>query len=90
MLVYAFQQEEDFVKFMKDPLNSDPEPSQPPAPAPEEQWKDVEGYENIALLTVNTFEAFIKRHSTVLVMFYAPCKYQCRVSRPHRICFYIL
>ena len=59
---------------MKDPLNTDPEPSKPPSPTPEEDWKDIAGYQNIAQLGETNFDTFVKEHNSVLVMFYAPCK----------------
>jgi len=59
---------------MKDPLNTEPEPSKPPAPSPEEHWNDVAGYQNINFLGDTTFDSFVKEHNSVLVMFYAPCK----------------
>ncbi|WAR04249.1 PDIA5-like protein [Mya arenaria] len=69
------REEADFIKFMRDPLNTDPEPSKPPAPSQEEHWNDVAGYENIHFLGEATFDTFIQEHSSVLVMFYAPLKY---------------
>lgn len=60
---------------MKDPLNTEPDPSTPPAPSQEEHWSDVTGYQNIAFLKADNFDSFLTEHDSVLVMFYAPCKY---------------
>ena len=68
-------QEPDFVKFMKDPLNTET-PQQPPAPAPEEQWMDIDGHEYLHYLGAHNFDTFLENHESVLVMFYAPCKYK--------------
>lgn len=63
------------MKFMKDPLNTEPEPSKPPSPSPEEHWSDVTGNQNIVFPSADNFDSFLKGHNSVLVMFYAPCKY---------------
>jgi len=61
---------------MKDPLNTDPEASKPPAPSQQENWSEVVGNENINFLGEANFDSFIKEHNSALVMFYAPCKYK--------------
>ncbi|KAH3868542.1 protein disulfide-isomerase A5-like [Dreissena polymorpha] len=76
------REEADFLKFMKDPLNTEPEPSTPPAPSPEEHWSDVAGYQNVHFLREATFESFIKEHNSVLVMFYAPWCGHCKAMKP--------
>lgn len=45
----------------------------PPPPPPEPEWKDVPSRVNH--LTEDTFDDFMKTHDSVLVMFYAPCKF---------------
>lgn len=56
----------DFIQFMEDPREG------PPLPPPELEWKDIPSH--VHHLTDDTFDAFVKRHDSVLVMFYAPCK----------------
>jgi hypothetical protein len=57
----------DFIKFMEDPREG------PPPPPPEPQWSDEPS--NVHHLTDDNFDEFVKDHDSVLVMFYAPCKY---------------
>ncbi len=67
-------QEADFVAFMKDPQN--PMASLPPPPPPPDQlWADVAGAEHLVHLTQANFDSFVAEHASVLVMFYAPCKF---------------
>ena len=66
-------QEADFIAFMKDPSN--PNPGKPPTPSPEAHWSDAEGHENVKHLTAENFESALAEHKSVLVMFYAPCKF---------------
>lgn len=57
---------------MTDPEN----PAKPPPPPPaENMWAGAEGAENVEQLTTATFDEFIQNNPSVLVMFYAPCKY---------------
>ena len=64
------------MKFMKDPLNTEShQQPPPPAPSPEEQWQDIEGHEDLHYLGAHNIDAFLQTHDSVLVMFYAPCKY---------------
>ena len=56
----------DFIQFMEDPHEG------PPPPPPEPEWKDLPSRVNH--LTDNNFDEFLKKHDSVLVMFYAPCK----------------
>ena len=60
---------------MKDPLSTETPQQQPPAPAPEEQWLDIDGHEYLHYLGAQNFDTFLQNHDSVLVMFYAPCKY---------------
>ncbi|KAL3836941.1 hypothetical protein ACJMK2_022344, partial [Sinanodonta woodiana] len=77
------REEQDFVNFMKDPLNPVVTPAPTPAsPPPQEQWADIEGQENLHHLTSDTFDAFIKGHNSVLVMFYAPWCGHCKHMKP--------
>lgn len=48
-----------------------PAPSTPPAK--EEEWSDIPS--DIVHLKDDTFDDFIANNPSVLVMFYAPCKY---------------
>lgn len=48
-----------------------PEPSTPPPK--EEEWSDVPS--EVVHLKDDTFDDFIANNPSVLVMFYAPCKY---------------
>ena len=59
---------EDFIQFMKDPSEG------PPSPPAEPEWKDIPSAVNH--LTENTFDMFVREHESVLVMFYAPCKFE--------------
>lgn len=65
------REESDFVAFMSDPEN--PKKSAPP-PA-EDMWAGAEGADNVVKLTAVDFDKFIQTNPSVLVMFYAPCKY---------------
>lgn len=56
------------VNFMKDPK----EP--PPPPEPEPHWSEQAS--EVVHLTEETFKPFLKKKKHVLVMFYAPCKYE--------------
>ena len=47
----------------------------PPPPPPEAQWSDIDGAEHIQHLTEASFDEFVQKHDSVLVMFYAPCKF---------------
>lgn len=48
-----------------------PAPSTPPAK--EEEWSDIPS--DVVHLKDDTFDDFIANNPSVLVMFYAPCKY---------------
>uniref|UniRef100_G1LDS5 Thioredoxin domain-containing protein n=1 Tax=Ailuropoda melanoleuca TaxID=9646 RepID=G1LDS5_AILME len=65
---------EDIVEWLKNP--------QPPQPqAPETPWADEGG--SVYHLTDEDFDQFVKEHSSVLVMFHAPCeKYSLRKRNP--------
>lgn len=55
---------------------TDPENPKKSAPPPaEDMWADAEGEENVIKLTAVDFDKFIQNNPSVLVMFYAPCKY---------------
>ena len=58
---------ESLVEWMKNP-----EP--PKEKEPEKSWADEEDVE-VTFLTDDNFDAFIAEHNSVLVKFYAPCKY---------------
>lgn len=59
--------------FMTDP-ESPPKPAAPPAQ--EDMWADTPGAEEVNMLTDADFDTFIETNPSVLVMFYAPCKYK--------------
>ena len=69
-----YLQEPDFVKFMKDPLSTET-PQQPPPTSIEDHWVDIDGHEYLHYLGAHNFDTFLENHDSVLVMFYAPCKY---------------
>ncbi len=48
-------------------------PQPPKEPEVEAEWADAEN--DVVHLTETTFEEYIASHNSVLVMFYAPCKY---------------
>lgn len=57
----------DFMQFMENPREG------PPPPPPEPQWADVPSH--VHHLTDDNFDEFMEEHDSVLVMFYAPCKF---------------
>lgn len=62
------------MSFLEDPEN--PKHGEPPAPpSPSEEWAGLDGAQYLNHLTENSFDAFVKKKDSVLVMFYAPCKY---------------
>ena len=69
---YAFdfdkRSKDSLVEFMKNPV-------EPSAPVAEDMWAGVPGVEHVHQLTTKTFNQFITTNPSVLVMFYAPCKY---------------
>lgn len=64
----------DFIQFMEDPREG------PPLPPPEPEWKDIPSH--VHHLTDDTFDAFVKRHDSVVVMFYAPWCGHCKAMKP--------
>ena len=70
---YAFEfnqrTEDALVSFMKSP-------AEPTPPKVENMWSGVDGVENVVQLTTDTFDKFVSDNPSVLVMFYAPCKYR--------------
>lgn len=78
-MLFTPSQESDFVKFLGDP-DSPENGLPPPPPSPEEEWAGLEGAENLHHLTDSSFDAFVKKKDSVLVMFYAPCK----ITAPNR------
>ena len=66
-------QEDDFVNFMKNPMG--PVTLTSSEKTDREEWGSYEGSENVVHLMDDSFEALISSGESVLVMFYAPCKY---------------
>ena len=64
---------------MKDPLNPQPV-TPPPSSDPKDFWKDLPGNEHVHHLTTSSFGTFVAENSIVLVMFYAPCKWNLHCS----------
>jgi len=79
------REEKDFVKFMSNP--NDPDAGKFDA---RQDWLEVAGNEHINFLDDTTFDAFIQNHAKVLVMFYAPCKFEFfrEISSNNFITFY--
>lgn len=48
-------------------------PGKVPDKPKEEEWSETES--DVVHLTVETFDQVLKAHSSVLIMFYAPCKF---------------
>ncbi|GFS06922.1 protein disulfide-isomerase A5 [Elysia marginata] len=79
------RQEEDFIAFMKDPLNPAPSsstPSPPPAESVEDQWKELAGSDSLSLLHKENFDKAIAENVQMLVMFYAPWCGHCKKMKP--------
>ena len=55
----------------------------PPPPSPTELWADIDGASDIYHLTEASFDTFIQEHKSVLVMFYAPCKFLLLLVLPY-------
>ena len=54
----------------------------PPATNPIEFWKDAgSGYENVLMLTTNTFDTLIGASRKALIMFYAPWCGHCKNAK---------
>ncbi len=68
------QQETDFVRFMseKSGIELPPEEVKPE----DDFWLQLDGGENVKQLGEKDFDEVIEAESSVLVMFYAPCKYE--------------
>ena len=69
---------------MTNPEEQLQKPKTPPAAAnPLEFWKDAgSGYENVLMLTSNTFDSLIGPSRKALVMFYAPWCGHCKTAKP--------
>ena len=50
-------------------------PEPPKEPEKEEEWSDVPS--DVVHLTDSSFDEFMEKNPSVLVMFYAPCKFSC-------------
>lgn len=73
------------MSFMEDPDN--PKNGLPPAPpSPEEEWANLDGTQYLNHLTDSNFDEFVKKKESVLVMFYAPCKFVV-LEKPRRNLF---
>ncbi|GCB78302.1 hypothetical protein scyTo_0020090, partial [Scyliorhinus torazame] len=64
---------QDFVEWMKNPQAVQPK-------APEVPWAEQESA--VSHLTDDSFDGFVKEHSAVLVMFYAPWCGHCKKMKP--------
>ena len=60
---------ENFIAFMKNPGEPVVEKSRPVEP----EWSETTT--NVVHLNFNTYDNFISKNPSVLVMFYAPCEY---------------
>jgi hypothetical protein len=60
---------------MKNPLSPVDGASATHEKTDKEEWGKYEGAENLIHLVDDTFDAFISSGDSVLVMFYAPCRY---------------
>ncbi|XP_021344437.1 protein disulfide-isomerase A5-like [Mizuhopecten yessoensis] len=67
---------------MSDPQNPGASPPAPAVETPAQQWAEVVGMENLRFLTTDSFDGFMKEHSSVLVMFYAPWCGHCKAMKP--------
>ena len=69
---------------MKNPEEQSKKAQPTPAPTdPIEFWKDsAPGYENVHMLTTNTFDSIVGSSRKALVMFYAPWCGHCRNVKP--------
>ncbi|KAK6181656.1 hypothetical protein SNE40_009469 [Patella caerulea] len=89
------REEPDFINFMKDPLNLGPgtpskdkevdnkvEDDSKKQDEVKNQWKELEGYENVHYLSTANFDTFLKEHKSVLIMFYAPWCGHCKNMKP--------
>ena len=62
-------------------------PSAPKEPEKEEAWADKEN--DVNHLTSDAFDGFIKANPSVLVMFYAPCKWDASCLRVEIVCLFV-
>ena len=53
----------------------DPDSSSSSNPVVNDEWKYIEGNQQLQHLTTSNFDEFVK-DKKVLVLFYAPCKYR--------------
>ncbi|CAD5112143.1 DgyrCDS1382 [Dimorphilus gyrociliatus] len=72
----------DFLKFIRDPDSAANVQAPPPTESAEDAWTEIPHASNVNHLSDESFDSFVKSHSSVLVMFYAPWCGHCKNMKP--------